>query len=555
MPSESNSKTDKPRDKDVMCMETNMTNDSKYLILVKLNDKAIQGYVDLGSQCTLIRHSEAVRIGIAWTDINLPTMRGIGNSIVMPLGVSNVKIQIQDIIEEVIAYIVDDSVIKYSILIGHSFTEKPGINIIKTTNSLLFTRDRSVKLHLNLKLDVILPPKEMLVLPCTATTKYSGSIRVSGSIRGMSKNEYYLMPGEYNVDCGECNILVQSFSDNTICLRQGLLVTRAVCIGDYLSINVLDLDNPETSLSINYGKQLKVDEINRLKGLLKSYETCFSENLKDLGLTNVVQMEINLNDTQPVVYRPYRLSFPERQLVQSMIKEMIDADIVCESNSPYASPVLLVKKKTGESRLCVDYRALNNKTKKEHYPLPLIDDQLDRLAGNSLFTSLDLASGYYQIPVAIESQDKTAFVTPDGQYQFKRMPFGLANAPSVFQRTMNKILSKVNYIIVYMDDVLIPSESFDQGMERLKEVLQVLKDAGLTLKTKKCSFFCTELEFLGFHVSEQGIRLGTRKTLAIDNFPTPQNVHVVRRFIGLASFFRRFVKDFALIARPLTIIH
>lgn len=552
LPSDSISKGDKSKEKDVMRIETNISDDSKYLILLKLNGDLIQGYVDLGSQCTLIRHSEAVRLGIAWTDNNLPTMRGIGNSIVRPLGVSNVTIEIQDIVEEVVAYIVDDSVIKYSVLIGHSFTEKPGITITKTTDSLIFTRDRSVKLLLCLKTDVILPPKEMFTLPCISTNKYSGSVRVSGSIRGTSKNEYYLMPGEYDIDCGEGKILVQNFSDNTIYLRQGSLVTRAVCIGDHLSINLLDFDNPETSLTINYGKQLNEDEVSRLKGLLKSYDTCFSENLNDLGLTNVVQMEIDLNDTQPVVYRPYRLSFPERQVVQSMVREMIDADIVCESNSSYASPVLLVKKKTGESRLCVDYRALNNKTKKEHYPLPLIDDQLDRLVGNSLFTSLDLASGYYQIPVAVKSQDKTAFVTPDGQYEFKRMPFGLANAPSVFQRAMNKVLSKVNYTIVYMDDVLIPSETFDQGMRRLKEVLQLFKDAGLTLKIKKCNFFCTELEFLGFHVSGQGIRPGTRKTLAIDNFPTPRNVHDVRRFIGLASFFRRFVKDFALIARPLT---
>lgn len=148
--------------------------------------------------------------------------------------------------------------------------------------------------------------------------------------------------------------------------------------------------------------------------------------------------------------------------------------------------------------MCVDYRSLNRKTRKEHYPLPLIDDQLDLLGGNSLFITLDLASGYYQIPVAVESQDKTAFVTPDGQYQYKRMPFGLANAPSVFQRAINKILGKAKnkFALVYMDDVLIPANSFNEGLERLEEVLQLISESGLTINLGKCNFFRTEIDFL-----------------------------------------------------------
>lgn len=481
-----------------MRIETNDCSDSKYLLDLKINGDTIQGYIDLGSQCTLSQYSEAIKRGITWTNKNLPYMRGIGNNIVQPLGVTNVSIDIQNIIEDVVIYIVDDNVIKYPILIGHSLTEKTGIIITKTTDALIFSRDNSTKLQLRLLNDVTIQSLGMFPLPVFSSDNFSGAVIVRGSLRGVPLSEFYLLPGEYEMVNGRGMLLVQNLTQRPITLKQYALITRVVCTKNYLKINLLDFDSTDTASSFHYGKQFDDTEVERLKELLKKYETCFSDNLNDLGLTTIVKMKIELNDSQPVVYRPYRLSFPQREQVQSMVKEMVDADIVCESISSYASPVLLVKKKTGESRLCIDYRALNNKTRKEHYPLPLIDDQLDRLAGNSLFISLDLASGFYQIAVDVNSQDKTSFVTPDGQYQFKRMPFGLANAPSVFQRAMNKILSRVNYTIIYMDDVLIPARSFNEGITRLEEVLNILNDAGLTLKLKKCNYFCTELEFLNF---------------------------------------------------------
>ena len=186
--------------------------------------------------------------------------------------------------------------------------------------------------------------------------------------------------------------------------------------------------------------------------------------------------------------------------------------------------------------------------------MPVIDDQLDRLSGKRYFTSLDLKSGYYQIPMAKNSQQYTAFVTPDGHYEYTRMPFGLVNAPAVFQHMINKALGKDRYELAmpYMDDILSPSSTIQDGFNKLTIILEALRRAGLTLNLQKCNFFENTLEYLGFEVSKDGIRPGQRKTDAVASFSTPTNVHHVRQFVGLASFFRIFIPNFASIAKPLT---
>lgn len=300
---------------------------------------------------------------------------------------------------------------------------------------------------------------------------------------------------------------------------------------------------------------MPTDDQKRLDSLIKKYKICFAANNSELGNTNV-EMKIKLTNTTPVCYRPYRLSYKEREIVRDIITDLLRCDIIEPATSEYASPVVLVKKKTGGVRMCVDYRKLNSITEKDHFPLPRIEDQLERLAGHMYFTTLDLKSGYHQLRVAEESRPYTAFVTPDGHYQYKRIPFGLTNAPAVFQRAINEILGPIrfSYALAYLDDVLVISKNIEEGLQRLETVFQKFKEAGLTLNEEKCSFLQREVEYLGCVISNGELKPSPQKVSAVLNFPTLQNVHDVRKFLGLASYFRKFIKNFAQKAKPLTLL-
>ncbi|GBM06550.1 Retrovirus-related Pol polyprotein from transposon 17.6, partial [Araneus ventricosus] len=232
---------------------------------------------------------------------------------------------------------------------------------------------------------------------------------------------------------------------------------------------------------------------------------------------------------------------------------MLKEDVIQPSDSPWSSPVVLVRKKNGEWRFCVDYRRLNKITKKDVYPLPRIDDALDCLAGAKIFSMMDLKSGYWQIEVDDKDREKTAFVTSDGLYEFKVMPFGLCNAPATFERMMDTVLRglKWNICLCYLDDIIVYAPNFQEHKRRLRKVLKCIQEAGLTLNSNKCSFGKKKLTILGHLVDEHGIYPDPQKTAAVTKFPVPENVSDVRSFLGLCSYYRRFIKNFADIAKPL----
>jgi len=256
----------------------------------------------------------------------------------------------------------------------------------------------------------------------------------------------------------------------------------------------------------------------------------------------------------PVNARPYRYSPLHKGEIERQVREMLDAGLIIPSTSPFASPVLLIQKKDGSWRFCVDYRRLNDMTIKNRFPMPLIEEIIEELAGSCYFTKLDMKSGYHQVRMKQGDEYKTAFKTHHGHYQFKVMPFGLTNAPATFQCIMNEVLAPFlrKFVMVFLDDILIYSPDLDCHLAHLEQVLETLKTNQLYLKKSKCSFAQGQVEYLGHVISGRGVATASDKIEAMLQWPVPKTVTDVRAFLGLTGYYRRFVKDYGCIAKPLT---
>nr|XP_057913595.1 uncharacterized protein LOC131107503 [Doryrhamphus excisus] len=298
---------------------------------------------------------------------------------------------------------------------------------------------------------------------------------------------------------------------------------------------------------------LSAEEQGRVRAVLQQYSPVFSAHEGDLGCTNLISHDIPLVDNVPVRQRYRRIPPSEYEIVKKHINQLLSSQVIRESSSPYASPIVLVRKKDGSIRMCVDYRQLNSKTHKDAFPLPRIEESLDALCGARWFSTLDLASGYNQVPVTEADRAKTAFCTPFGLFEWNRMPFGLCNAPSTFQRLMQRIFGdqQCQSLLLYLDDIVVFSSTIEQHLERLKLVLGRLQQEGLKAKLSKCSFFQREVSYLGHVISGEGVSTDPGKIEVVANWPIPTTVSELRSFLGFASYYRRFVEGFAKLAAPL----
>lgn len=301
---------------------------------------------------------------------------------------------------------------------------------------------------------------------------------------------------------------------------------------------------------------LSPSQLASVQALLLDYADIFSRTSDDYGRTDLVQHSIPTGDASPIRQRAYRASPVIRDEIKHQCDRLLKAGVIEPSSSPWSSPVVMVKKKTGGYRFCVDYRRLNKVTCPDSHPLPRIDDTIDALAGNCFFSTMDLSSGYWQVGMHPDDMPKTAFTTGSDLFHFKVMPMGLRNAPSTFQRLMQLVLRGLHWesVLVYLDDVIVFGRTFEDKLRCLGEVFGRLRTANLKLRPEKCFFFQKKVTFLGHVVSSEGVLPDPGNIAKVRDWPTPRNVTEVRAFLGLASYYRRFVKNFARVAQPLSFL-
>lgn len=321
--------------------------------------------------------------------------------------------------------------------------------------------------------------------------------------------------------------------------------------------------NTDNKLKANL-KKLRLEHCNRdekdkIRKLCFEYRDIFHCEEIPLTFTNAIKHSIKLTDDSPIYTKSYRYPEVYKKEVKDQISKLLKQNIIRDSNSPFSSPIWVVPKKPDASgkqkfRLTIDYRRINEKSLSDKFPLPNINEILDKLGKAQYFTTLDLANGFYQIEMNEEDIHKTAFTTDLGHYEFLRMPFGLKNAPATFQRVMNNILRGLQDEIcfVYLDDIIIFSTSLQEHIEKLKKVFERLRQAKFKIQLDKSEFLRKEVQYLGHIVTKDGIKPNPEKIRAVKSFPIPKTQKEIKSFLGLIGYYRRFIKDFAKITKPMT---
>uniref|UniRef100_A0A672FVX5 Gypsy retrotransposon integrase-like protein 1 n=1 Tax=Salarias fasciatus TaxID=181472 RepID=A0A672FVX5_SALFA len=358
------------------------------------------------------------------------------------------------------------------------------------------------------------------------------------------------------IDSNSFTVLIQNESKKATSIPVGTVIAEMYAVDTVTPVqpseSTAEAIDPEL---FNFGDSPISEEWkNRLRQKMAGRRKVFSLHEWDVGLATGVEHHIRLHDTRPFRERSRRIAPADIDDVRRHIQQLLAAGIITESRSPYASPIVVVRKKNGNIRICIDYRTLNNRTVPDQYTMPRIDDALDSLSGSKWFSVLDLRSGYYQIAMTEEDKEKTAFICPLGFYQFERMPQGITGAPATFQRLMEKAVGDMHLLeaLVYLDDIIVFGKTLEEHEQRLLKVLDRLEEIGLKVSIDKCQFCQPQVKYVGHIVSANGIATDQEKVEVVKDWKVPTHLKPLKSFLGFCSYYRRFIANYSAIIRPLS---
>ena len=559
-------------------------------VKVKINDKEIHALLDTGARISLIKKSVVDMLGLPINKIERSKIYGIGGKDQQVITLGSIKVDLSMstlMFKDTKYHVVPDNCMDHSMFIGMDFLEinELSVNIFR----------KRIKYHdqkTGAQWELYILPEEdyKLILsdiPCTSTVRVNFGSPVHPLVKVPVRIGYpsavtsikqdstmYFYDGEVDGKLGRHTTGMTgiiNMDDPFVFISSDEPGARKIKIGDNLGrlSTVIPMDSTEgfpvnlaqpKELNLNQelrnadiGEQLTSVERDSVYQLLREHRNVISGGDDDVGRIDVGKLEIKLYDHTPIYHRPRRFPEPIAGEIERECEQLMAQDIIEPSHSSYNCRILPIRKPDGSLRLCMDYRELNSKTIPDRFPMTNLLDSVYSLHGHKYFTSIDLVRGYYQMEVDKDSREYTAFSTSKGHWQYKRMPFGLKNAPAAFQRAMQNILSAFprSRVIVYLDDILIIEKDFVKHKELVDQVLKMLESHGIKIKLEKCSWFKDKVQFLGHEVSTMGVRKHPSYIKKISEFPKPETVKQLQEFMGLVNWQRKFVPQCSTIGKAL----
>lgn len=535
-------------------------------VLPEIGRHRIESTLDSGALHCIMSDRIATKYGFEIEANSNYTLKAANNLPLVVLGITKqiVSLRIKDLTKSTLQRFVVAKNLPQDILLGRDWQKLFKLTINNGDDTISFADEQVTSVN------VVEEVEEGGPVFAKTTKRIPPRSQMLFSVRSANSGECIVLQTNKFSELKIGNTLCDANDDKAILVMNpttcSVQVQAGAIIGRFESKNAetqSTLDNlnllvevDEKGNTVNFGDNLTKSQISDVKQLMRKYNNVFAYN-GQIGRTDLTEHRIELIEGAKPIAEPLRRHAEvEKLAVKEQVADMLKKGIIEESKSPWASAYVLVRKKNGTWRFCVDYRRVNEVTKKNVYPLSRLDDCLDFMSGKNYFTLFDFASGYWQIPMEQSSKEVTAFRTHEGHWQFNCMPFGLCNSGASFQKLVDNVFSGLKGVdlMVYIDDTCIASKTWSEHVDAIDRVLQCVRDAGLVIQPAKCTIGAGTITFLGHVISSKGIHPDPENVKAITAMPTPTNANDVQRFNGMVSYYRRLIPNLAMMTEPLSVL-